>query len=97
MSDVERPFLSALTGSSGSKDVKVRVLVKLPLVAISVDGDGKSVLSATTCRLRICQKAACQALWVYASIQHFEVLLFTFFNAVWNRQIHNGKPDGTRF
>jgi hypothetical protein len=29
------------------------------------------------------EKAACQALWVYASIQYFDVPLFTIFNAVW--------------
>jgi hypothetical protein len=34
---------------------------------------------------------------VYASIQYFDVPLFTIFNAEWNRQINNGKPAGTRF
>jgi hypothetical protein len=35
--------------------------------------------SAMTGRWRICHKAACQALWVYASIQYFDVPLFTIF------------------
>jgi len=44
--------------------------------------DSAAVLNgdlATTCRWRICHKAACQALWVYASIQYLDVPLFMIF------------------
>ena len=43
------------------------------------EGCPDSLRSATTGRWRICHKAACQALWVYASIQYFDVPLFTIF------------------